>query len=128
MKSIDDDDQPVGRFRIDLANRPRGVVTQSLEDAHRCRCSKRRMTGQHRVQDTAETEQIRTFINGVSIGLLRCHVLRCFGHNSALRQAGIIDGSSQSEVGDANSGDSVFQENVGRLNIAMHNSLRMSGR
>ena len=45
-----------------------------------------------------------------------------------LRQAGVVDGAGQAEVGDLDALDAVLQQDVGRLDVAMDQPLLVRGR
>ena len=45
-----------------------------------------------------------------------------------LRQAGVVGGAGQAEVGDLDALDAVLQQDVGRLDVAMDQPLRVGGR
>ena len=45
-----------------------------------------------------------------------------------LRQAGVVDGAGQAEVGDLDALHAVLQQNVGRLDVAVDQALLVGGR
>ncbi len=65
----------------------------------------RRPAGTRGVAHAAPPEPIAAVINGLAASLFGRHVLRSTGDNSGSRQAGIVGGSSQTEVRDLNSLD-----------------------
>ena len=62
-------------------------------------------------------------VDRLAAGLLGRHVLRRAGHDAALRQAGVVDGAGQTEIGELDPLDAVLQQDVRRLDVAMHQAL-----
>ena len=62
-------------------------------------------------------------VDGLAVGLLRRHVHRRAGDHARLRQAGVVDGPGQAEVGDLDALDAVLQQDVGRLDVAVDQPL-----
>ena len=52
-----------------------------------------------RIQHAAQAKQVRPRIDAAAAGLFWRHVLRSSGNDSGSREAGVIDGTSQPEVG-----------------------------
>ena len=86
------------------------------------------MADAHRIHDAAETEQIGPMVDDVTIGLFWSHVLRSSRDDPALRQARVIDGTGESKIGEFDPVNSVFQQDIRRLHIAMNQSLNMGSR
>ncbi len=87
------------------------------------RCS----PGAHGVKHPAEAKQIGAMIDRVALGLFRGHVLRSACHNVRVRNAHVVDGPSQTEIGDLYSLDAVLQQDIGRFDITVNQSLGMCG-
>ena len=100
-----------------------GVIHELLELGHRDD-----VAGNNKRVVNRTRSSWREWCGQIGQGLFRCHILRRPGHNAALRQTRIIDRASQPEVCDANAGDTVFQKNIGGLDVSMHNALCMSRR
>ena len=66
-------------------------------------------------------------IDRLAAGLLRGHVLRRAGDDAGLRQAGVVRRPRQAEVGDLDPLDAVFQQDVGRLDVAVDQPLGVRG-
>ena len=62
-------------------------------------------------------------IDGFSTSLFGRHVLRRAGDDSAASHAGIVDGSSETKVGQHGSFDVAFQQDVSRFDISMNEPL-----
>ena len=125
VQLVDNRAQPVGDFRIHFADGPGYVIAYALEDGHRRVGAEGRMAGTHRIQDAAETEQVGAVIDGLAAGLLGGHVLRRAGDDARLRQAGVVHGPRQPEVGELHPLHTVFQQDVRRLDVAVDQSLSM---
>ncbi len=119
----DDRGQPVGDFGIDFLNGPGRVLADALEDGHRAAGPEGHPAGTHRIEDATEAEEICAVIDRLAARLLGGHVLRRAGDGTALGQAGVIDGAGQAEVGDLDTLDAVFEQDVGRLDVAVDQPL-----
>jgi hypothetical protein len=105
----------------------RGVLrAHVIEDGHRITLEGS-PPGAQGVERAPQAEQVGAVVERLRPGLLRCHVLRRARQDAFLRQAGVTDCPGQAEVGDLDSLHAVFEQNVGRLNVAMDQTLRMSG-
>ena len=116
----DDGFQPIGDFGIDFADSGRGASSHTrLSTRHRRPGPKGRVTGADGVQHTAEAEEVAAVIEPFAAGLLRRHVGGRAGDEPRLCQAGVIDGAGQAEVGDLDALDAIFEQNVGRLDVTV---------
>ena len=104
------------------------VVADAMQHTHRPVGSKRGPTRGHVVEHRTKTKQIGAMIGCLAVCLLGRHVVRRAGDDAGVRETGVIDGSRQTEVGQQNSLDSVFQQDVRRLDVAMDHSLFVSRR
>jgi hypothetical protein len=66
-------------------------------------------------------------IDGFATGLLGGHVLRRAGDDTGLSQSGIIGRPGQAEVGNLDALDAVLEQDVGRLDVAVDQSLGVGG-
>ena len=73
----------------------------------------------HRVEHAAEAEQVGPVVERLPLGLLRGHVHRRAGDDAALREAGVVGGAGQAEVGDLHLVLPAFEQDVGRLDVAV---------
>jgi hypothetical protein len=120
VQAGDDRAQPFGHLRDDLPDRPGHVFRDALEDRQRGRGPERRPAAAHDVEHAAEAEQVRPVVNGLAHGLLRRHVQRRAGDKAALRQAGVVGGAGQAEVGQLDPLlDAGLQQDVARLDVAV---------
>ncbi len=62
-------------------------------------------------------------IGCLAASLLGRHVVRRAGDDAGVRETGVIDGSRQTEVGQQDSFDPFFQQDVRRLDVAMDHTL-----
>ena len=83
---------------------------------------------QRAYSDAAQAEQVGAVVDRLAAGLLGGHVLRRAGHDAALRQAGVVGGAGQAEVGELDPLDAVLQQDVGRLDVAVDQPLRVRRR
>ena len=123
----DDRDQPIRHFRDDLLDRPRLFLGDALEDRQRRGRTEGRPAAAHHVQHAAEAEQVGTLVDHFSLRLLRRHVQRRAGDGAALRQAGVIGGAGQTEVGDLHA-IARLQQDVARLDVAVNQPARVRRR
>ena len=122
----DDRAQPLGHLRDDLPDRPRRVLGDALEHRQRARGAERRPAAAHHVQHAAEAEQVGPLVDRLAPGLLRRHVHRRAGDEPALRQAGVVGGAGQAEVGDLDPLlDAALQQDVARLDVAVDQPQRV---
>ena len=126
-QTVDDGDQPHRDFGVHFVDRSRGVVADAAQDCDRRVGSKRGTPGTHRVQHAAEAEQIAALIDWLAHRLLGRHVLRSPRDLARLRNANIIRRASQSEIGDLHPLDTILQQDVGGLDVAMDEALLVSG-
>ena len=82
----------------------------------------------NRVEHCAQTEQVTASIHGFAASLFGGHVERRAGDDSCASDTGVVDGSSEPEVGEHDFLDADLQQNIGGFHIAMNQSLSMSGR
>ena len=103
----------------------RGVSSRdALEHGQRRLGAERRAAGAHRVQHAAEAEQVGAVVERLALRLLRGHVHRRAGDDPALRQAGVVGGAGQAEVGDLHPLlRPVLQQDVRRLDVAVDQPL-----
>ena len=120
--------QPQRQLRIDLPDRSRHLVAYAPENRDSAGAAEGWLARTHRVQHAAQAEQIRPTIEWFALGLLRRHIHRRARHDARLRQAGVVSGPRQTEVGDLDSLDAVFQQDVGRLDVAMNEALPLRRR
>ena len=110
--------QPLRHLRDHLADRPRLVLRDALQDRERVARPERWAAGGHHVEHAAEAEQVGPVIERIALGLLGGHVHRRPGHHAATRQAGVVGGAGQAEVGDL---DVLLRagldQHVGRLDV-----------
>ena len=79
----------------------RGVSSaHALQHGQRAAGPERRPAGGHLVEHAAEAEQVGPLVERLALGLLRGHVHRRAGDDAALRNAGVVGGPGQAEVGD----------------------------
>ena len=123
QQPVDDCDQPIGDFRVDRADGTRRVVTDSPHYGQGALGAKRGPSSTHRVEHASQTEQVGPRINRQALGLFGRHVLRRAGHVAGPRHAHVVGSASQTEVGDLDPLDAVFQEDVRRLDVAMDDTL-----
>src|SRR5262249_18519842 len=119
--------EPVGYVRIDFTDWPRAVLANALQHRHAAAGPERCSAGAQRVKDAAETEEIAAVIDGQSLGLLGGHVLRGPRDDAALAQAVIVHRPRQAEIGDLDPLHAVFEQDVGRLDVAVHQALLVGG-
>ena len=62
QQAVDDTDQPLGDVGIDFTDRPRCVVADAMQYAHRRVSTEGGTSGTHCVHDGTKTEQIRPLI------------------------------------------------------------------
>ena len=86
---------------------------------------KRRPAARHLVQHAAEAEQVGPLVELLPEGLLRGHVHRRAGNKAALRDAGVVGGAGQAEVGDLRLVRPAFEQDVARLDVAVDQVARM---
>ena len=119
--------EPLGDFRIDLADRPGLFVGDPPQHAVARLGAERRPAGTHRVEHAAQAEQVAPLIDRLAAGLLRRHVLRRAGDDAGLRQAGVVGRAGEAEIGQLHPLDAVGQQDVGRLHVAVNQPLGMGG-
>lgn len=85
------------------------------------------MPGAHRIDDTSQTEQIAAMVNRLTPRLLGRHILWSPGNHAAASCGRIVDGSSQSEVGNRHSLDPFLQHDIRGLDISVDQTLSMGG-
>src|SRR5262249_7535919 len=73
------------------------------------------LAGAQGVQDATEAEQVGAVVDALAARLLRRHVGGGARDDARLRQAGVVAGAGQAEVGQLDALDAVLQEDVGRL-------------
>ena len=103
MQSANDGFEPFRYVAVPLAHRSRLGIGDAAENAEGRFRSKWRMAGRHGVQHTAQTEKIAAMVKRLAASLLGRHVLRRAGNHTAASQTGVVSGSSQPEIRDANS-------------------------
>ena len=121
-------DERFGKLGIDFSQSLRSVIANAAQHCHRRLAAKRRPAGTQRIERAAQAKQIGAVIDRAALGLLGRHVFRRAGRGAGLRQTGVIYGSGQAEIGDLHAFNAVVQQDIGRLDIAMHEALGMSGR
>src|SRR5262249_7532151 len=124
----DDAAQPVRYFGIGLADWPGRLLANALQDGHRAAGAKGRPARAHRVEDTAEAKQIAALVDRLAFRLFRRHVLRRAGHDPALCQTRLGGRACEAKVGDLDALDAFFEEDIGRLDVAVNQSLTVRGR
>ena len=62
-------------------------------------------------------------IERLAVGLFRRHVVRRAGDDAGVGQVGIVRRSCQAKVGQVGPLDAVFQQNVGRFDVAVDEAL-----
>ncbi len=100
LQPFDDANQPGRDLGVELADRGRLVLADAAEHGQRAARAKRRAAGAQGVQHAAQAEQVRAVIDRFAPGLFRGHVLRRADQDAALRQAGMVRGPGQAEIGD----------------------------
>ncbi len=120
--------QPGGPVRPERADRRRRLVADPAQHGHGRRAAERRPSGTHGVEHTAEAEQVRPVVDRFAARLLGGHVLRRAGDDAVLRQLHVVGHPRQAEVGDLDAGQAVLQQQVGRLDVAVDQTLGMRGR
>lgn len=128
QQAVDDFAQPCRDFRILLSDRSRRILSHPFDHMSHPVTSKRTVSSGHRVHDAAQAEEVAAVINMFGTGLFGRHVLRRAADFSRASHRDVIDGSSQSEVCDLDSLDSVFEQNICRLDVSMNEPLLMGGR
>ena len=128
-KQLGDDRLEPGRnLGVVGPDRPRGVFADATEDRHRGLGPERRVSGTHGVHDPAQAEEVDPGVDGLAPGLLRRHVVRRPGGHAALADARVVGRAGETEVGDLDSLDAVLEEDIRRLDIAVHEPLRVCRR
>ncbi len=117
-----------GISALRLADWPVAIVAHSLQHGHRRVRPEGRPAAGHRIKDGPKREEIGAGVDRLAPGLFGCHVLGRTGDDAALRQAGVVDGPRQAKIGELHPLDTVLQQDVGRLDVAVHHSLCMRGR
>ena len=79
-----------------------------VEDGHRRVGPERRPPRGHRIKSGPKREQIGASVDRLAPGLLGGHVLRRSRDHAALRQAGVVDGPGQAEVGELHPLNTIF--------------------
>src|SRR5437763_1769838 len=102
-----------------VSDTPPSRQTKTAATAQR----RRRLTRTHGVEHAPQAEQVGALVHRFAARLFRGHILRRAGHHAGLRQAGIRRCTRHAEVGELDSLVPVFQEDVGRLDIAVDQSL-----
>ena len=123
QQAIDDGGEPGGHVRVELTDRRMADIAYALEHGHRRVGPKGRAPAGHGVDCSAQCEEVGSRVDGLAARLFRRHVLRRSGDHTALGEAGVVDGASQPEVGELDALDAVFEQDVGRLDIAVDDSL-----
>ncbi len=119
----DDRAQPDRNVRIDLTNGGRFVVRNSPHYSISRFGAERRAASADGVEDAAEAEEVAAAVHRFAASLLGGHVLRRAGDDAAVGDGGVIDRPGEAEVSDGDALDAIFQQNVGRLDVAMHQPL-----
>ena len=122
-KSVDNGDEPRRQFRVERRHRLRRIIDQAPHRGHHRVGAERRNAGRHLVQHAAQAEQIGPAVERFAPRLFRRHVLRRAGDDSPAGQRDVVGGAGQAEVGEHGPLDPFLQQDVGRLHIAMHQSL-----
>ena len=90
--------------------------------------TERRHAAGHFVEHAAQAEQIGSAVERFPLGLFGRHILRRAGDDALARQRDVVGRARQAEIGEHGAFDSFFQQDVGRLHVAMHQSLLVSRR
>jgi hypothetical protein len=125
QQPVDHSLEPVGHLRVELTDRPVPGLADVLEHGHRRVGAERRPARGHGVEHRPQGKQVGAGVDGLALGLLGGHVLRRARNDAAGGQAGVVDGPGQAEVGELDHFDTVLEQNVGRLDVAVHDSLGM---
>ena len=92
----------------------------ALEHRQRAAGAERRAAGAHHVEHAAEAEEIGAVVERFALRLLGGHVHRRAGDDAGLRDAGVVGGAGQAEIGDL---DALFrpgvEQDVRRLDVAV---------
>jgi hypothetical protein len=118
-------DEPGRDTRIQRANRRRRIIAHALQYGHGARRAKWSPPGREGIKDATEAEQVRPMVQGRTIGLLGRHIQRCARDDAALGQADVVQGPGQAEIGELDATARAFEEDVGGLDVAMDQPLRM---
>lgn len=127
QQAIDDFHEPVGNFRVDLADLPRPVFTDPFHDGHRTVRPEGRAAGAHGVENAAEAEQVAAMINLFAARLLGRHKVRSSRDFTGPGNRDVIDNPRQTEIGDFHPFNAVFQHDVTWFHVPVNDSLSMSG-
>ncbi len=123
VQDRDNSTQPLGYIGIEANNRLRSFRADSVQHGQGRGTGEGRLASTRGVQHAAEAEQVGAVIDLLAARLLGRHVLRRAGDDAALRQRGVVGGAGQTEVGDLNALDLVFEQNVGRFDVAVDQPL-----
>ncbi len=118
----------IGNIRIAFADRPRLFVRDPPQHGRRRAGAERSMARAHEIKHASQAEEVRSMVDGLAAGLLGRHVLRRAGHDPALGETGVVDRPCQTEIGELDAFDPVFQQDIRRLDVAMNQTLRVSRR
>ena len=104
----------------------RGVlVADAAEHRHRRLGPEWRMAGAHRVQQAPQAELVGAGVDALAPRLLGGHVLRRARDDPALAVARVGGGAGQPEVRDPDPLHAVLEQDVGGLDVAVHQPLRV---
>ncbi len=128
VQKRDKQTQPLRYIRIEFANRNRLLHADAMQHSQRGIGAEGRPARTHRIENAAEAEQVGAVIDGLAACLLGSHVFRRAGDGATLRQGGVVGRPRQAEIGDLDALDVVDQQDVGRLDVAMNQTLRVRRR
>src|SRR6185436_9838356 len=119
--------KPARNLRVDLADRRWLVVGDPAEDAVAGLGAERRPTGAEGIEDAFKAEEVATAIHCLAASLFGGHELRRTRNHAAVGDAGVVHRSGKAEVGDRDPLDPFFQQDIGRLDVTMHEPLSVCG-
>jgi hypothetical protein len=127
-QSGDDRCEPFGDLGVLIGYRPRRVVADLAQDGDGGFGREGRLPGAGGVQDATEAEEVAAVVDRLAARLFGRHVMGRAGDRSGRGEAGVVAGLGQAEVGDLDPLDAVFEEEVGRFDVAMDEALGVGGR